>query len=230
MRHPCIVQILGYRFTTRTEGPSVAMAYIDGVALKEVFDCEQPPDWWTPTAKAIIVVGIVLGMRYAHGRSCVHKDLKPQNIFVQKDGTPVIGDFATGKLLELELSESNDILSSLYLAPELCEDSDQEVTEKVDVWSFGIILYEIVMAGICSSGALRRRAMCRMENGERPQIPDHVVPFVRDLIDDAWSTNHEYRPSFADIYQRIKKNGFLVLEGADAQLVQKYAEEIEHIS
>jgi hypothetical protein len=92
------------------------------------------------------------------------------------------------------------------------------------------MLYELIMAGTSSSSALRRRAMCRVENGERPQIPNSVALFVRELIDNCWATRPGHRPAFADIYETLKKQGFLILDGVNPARVKSYAAELEAVA
>jgi serine/threonine-protein kinase len=228
LEHPCIVPMIGYRLPGKTEGPMIVSKWIpEATTLKDIFNAEEVPEWFNPTAKAIIVIGIVLAMRYAHAHGCLHRDLKPHNILIDKNHNPLLTDFGTAKIQDLELTDSRDVLASLYLAPEISEAGT--ITDRVDVWPFGIMLYEIVMAGTCSSSDLRRKAMCRVENGERPQIPNSVPEFVRKLIDDCWASQAEHRPAFADIYEALKKHNFLILEGVNAARVKSFAAELEGV-
>ena len=121
----------------------IVMEYADGgdlakrieaqAASKSHFREEQVLDWF---------VQICLALKHAHDRKILHRDLKPQNIFLTAKNYVRLGDFGISKVLTNTLSVASTCVGTpLYLAPELCEGKEYDV--KADAWSLGAILYEL---------------------------------------------------------------------------------------
>jgi eukaryotic-like serine/threonine-protein kinase len=95
---------------------------------------------------------ICLAVNYAHQRGVIHRDLKPGNILVDSDGEPHILDFGLAKTLEsspqaesLLLSISGEVLGTLpYMAPEQAAGQQGEIDSRTDVYTLGVILYELL--------------------------------------------------------------------------------------
>jgi hypothetical protein len=93
------------------------------------------------------------------------------------------------------------------MAPELYD--DQDYTEKVDVYSFALLLYEIVVGRLVFARSLSQLQLCRkLAAGERAEIPPIVRTFLKSLIPRAWATDPRERPSFAEIDTELQKNKF----------------------
>ncbi len=87
-------------------------------------------------------VQICLALKHAHDRLILHRDLKPQNIFLTRKNLVRLGDFGISRVLTNTQSVASTCVGTpLYLAPELCE--GKEYKDKGDVWSLGAILYEL---------------------------------------------------------------------------------------
>ncbi|CAD7940376.1 unnamed protein product [Amoebophrya sp. A120] len=89
---------------------------------------------------------ILHGLRFVHGKGIVHRDVKTLNVFLTKDGYCKLGDFGVSRRMEPEC----DLLSSfygtpLYLSPEIISGSGY--TRKTDIWSLGVVLYEVATNG-----------------------------------------------------------------------------------
>ena len=87
---------------------------------------------------------IASGLKYLYSKKIVHRDLKPQNILVAKNYQLKISDFGFAKFQKSNLSETI-CGSPLYMAPEIL--TYKKYTDKADLWSVGIILYEMLCAG-----------------------------------------------------------------------------------
>jgi serine/threonine protein kinase len=103
---------------------------------------EERPGWLRGTALAKIVVGIDLGMQFVHSRGYMHRDRKPSNILLDDEHQALIGDFGSSRLEDLAIMFTKNVSMPLYMAPEMSEDN---YTNKVDVFSFAMILYGIVV-------------------------------------------------------------------------------------
>jgi serine/threonine protein kinase len=90
-----------------------------------------------------MIVGIILGMRYLHSQSIIHRDLKPENILLDRLSRIRIGDFGLAREDSYFFSKPG-AGTPLYMAPEIIL-LGQPPTTKVDVFAFGLILYEILV-------------------------------------------------------------------------------------
>jgi serine/threonine protein kinase len=165
LRHPCMIAVLGFVLPTRQSGPKLATKFIRGGSLKTVLESRpgRLQGWLQGTALAKIVAGIDLGMRFAHSHGCVHCDLKPSNILLDEEQLARIGD--------LSVRRRNDVDTPLYTAPEMAED---EYTNKADVFSFAMILYELIVGKKTFPDSMQlRQVMMKIcqANGARSQTP-----------------------------------------------------------
>jgi serine/threonine protein kinase len=103
--------------------------------------------------------------------------------------------------------------TSLYMAPEV---SRGEYDERIDVYSFGLILYEIITGdGIFCNDRNISKFRTQLLTRKRPHIPEDVIPFTRNLIRKCWSSEASKRPRFSKIWNSLKENEFVVMNGVD---------------
>jgi serine/threonine protein kinase len=84
LRHPCISGTIGIILPSQLRGLQIIRMYCVGRSLSEVIS--NPPEWWTPTAKAKAIVAVVLGLRFAHSLGLFHGHLTGNNILFDDDG------------------------------------------------------------------------------------------------------------------------------------------------
>lgn len=130
-----------------------------------------------------VVKGILEGLAYLHQRGIIHRDIKPQNILMHKvDGEwlPKIADFGLAKRLTNESGNSSKLLGTMeYMAPEQFDTKKygigQGLATNVDLWSFGIILYEIFTGSLPFGGRTEGIAHEQvMFNIMRQELPDDI--------------------------------------------------------
>lgn len=142
-RHSNIVII----YASRWEGtPYIVMEYVDGGTLADRIS-EAP----LPEKQAIRVAERMAdALAYAHDADVIHRDFKPGNILMKDNGTPVLSDFGIAKSLDATgiKTEFGSVFGSLrYMAPEQARDSSN-LTNRADVYSFGLVLYEMLTRDI----------------------------------------------------------------------------------
>jgi serine/threonine protein kinase len=109
----------------------------------------------------------------------------------------------------------------LYMSPETGEG---HYDCKVDVYSFGLIMYEIVTSDAIFSGTSNElKLLGQLQTGWRPDV-SNVKPLSRSIIERSWSMNAEERPTFEDIWRELYVGGFDIIPGmkrvdADAVLL-----------
>lgn len=152
IHHPNIVQVLGY-----VSEPFIIV--IEYLQKGELLNYSQKK-WLTKKKKINICLDILKALTYLHNRKpnyVIHRDIKPQNILMTPSGIPKIGDFGISRFFENEKKKQSynnieDCLfdkdkttpvgSKRYWAPEI-EKGDKNYNYKVDIWSTGVILYEL---------------------------------------------------------------------------------------
>jgi serine/threonine protein kinase/Tol biopolymer transport system component/tetratricopeptide (TPR) repeat protein len=144
LEHPNIARLIDGG-TTRDGMPYFVMEYVEGQPLQRF--CEEHA--LSPGTRIEIFLKVCSAVHYAHRRMVVHRDLKPGNILVKKDGTPKLLDFGIAKLLAPETSESVDttvvgarIVTPAYASPEQMR--GEPATVRSDIYALGVVLFELL--------------------------------------------------------------------------------------
>ena len=155
---------------------------------------------------------IAEGMKYVHFRKIIHRDLKPTNILVASDGTIKISDFGISKLMTAEeQSMTKGLGTQKFMAPEIINEEDYD--SKVDVYSFGVIVFFILSGG--EMPTIKIRDICL---GKKAEIPSSFTRFAKDLINACWEFDPKERPSFSKICEDIERNEFKLLDLNDTEM------------
>jgi serine/threonine protein kinase len=187
------------------------MEYVENGSLTSVLGrvrSGSPPRFWNPTGIGIIISGIVLGMGFVHSQGFIHRDLKPSSILINERGEALIADFGTSRSEYDDGTMTSETGSAHYAAPEMYRE-DSCFSNKVDVFSFGLILYEILIGRpVFRSSMMSFPIMRKVLTGDVPSIPDHIGKVTQSLISRCWSLKPECRPSFNDILNEVRTCDF----------------------
>eukprot|EP01025_Chloroclados_australasicus_P064342 TRINITY_DN8583_c0_g1_i2.p3 TRINITY_DN8583_c0_g1~~TRINITY_DN8583_c0_g1_i2.p3 ORF type:complete len:208 (-),score=8.16 TRINITY_DN8583_c0_g1_i2:1538-2161(-) len=168
------------------------------------------------------MMDIAQGMQYLHSSNpiVIHRDLKPENVmFRQTQGRPkaVIVDFGLHTIVNQNRCSDNqhtfaltgNVGSYLYMAPEVF--LNQTYNEKVDVFSFGVIVWELFSKDMLSSRVAINgtrdeviRYCAKVSVGYREPLPERWPKLLRELIKDCQQTDLEKRPTFSEIVGRVR--------------------------
>lgn len=191
LRHPNTIQIFDYG-QTLDGNPYIAMEMLEGQTLYDLLRKERP----LPVRRAMrIMAQAAASLAEAHGKEIVHRDLKPENIFLVKVGDNEdyvkVLDFGVAKLRDHKgdagtLTQAGSIFGTpRYMSPEQC--SAQPVDARSDLYSLGIILYEMI-TGQAPFVADQRLALLLAHVNDTPRPPSaatdkQVIPAeVEDLV------------------------------------------------
>ncbi|XP_027368938.1 uncharacterized protein LOC113874890 isoform X2 [Abrus precatorius] len=159
--------------------------------------------------RLIIAMDAAFGMEYLHGKNIVHFDLKCENLLVnmRDPQRPVckIGDLGLSKVKQHTLVSGGVRGTLPWMAPELLSGKSNMVSEKIDVYSFGIVMWEVLTGNEpyadmhCASiiGGI-------VNNTLRPQIPTWCDPEWKSLMESCWASDPAERPSFSEISKKLR--------------------------
>jgi serine/threonine protein kinase len=182
--------------------------------------------FWTPTGIAIVICDIVLGMRFVHFRSIIHRDLKPSNVFIRSHGRALIGDFGSSRFTSDYATLTEPLVTLHYTPPESFQEG-AKATPKVDVWAFGLLLYEIFVGSPVFAPSLSPFALIRqLRSGSRPLIPVECGEYMGGLIRRCWSDEPSDRPTFDDICGEFQRRKFVILPGADCNKLRNTVDNV----
>lgn len=148
LNHPNIVRVIG--FGQDRERRYIVQEYVEGCSLKELIDADGPIPWQTAVPMAI---QIGLALEHAHKNGIVHRDIKPHNILINKDHIAKVTDFGIARATTsntITLTSGVAFGSVHYFSPEQARGTI--VGEKSDIYSLGILLYEMVTGQVPFDG------------------------------------------------------------------------------
>jgi serine/threonine protein kinase len=186
------------------------------------------PYFWRYGVLSKIVVGIVLGMKYLHSKDIIHGNLKPSKLLIDAEYRVRICDFGSSRIESCGIVTVNAFGTPIYIAPETLEGED--FTKKVDVFAFGLILYELFVGeSVFPLDAAPGRIVRLHIDNFRPEIPSHVSDVVRRVIELCWSKDAESRPSFDEIFDVFKEESFAFYDDVSPSVMMDFISEVEGI-
>ncbi|KAF3965836.1 hypothetical protein CMV_010019 [Castanea mollissima] len=201
LRHPNVLLFMGAAYTQ--ERLSIVTEFLPrGSLFKTLHKNNQALDIGRRLRMAL---DVARGMNYLHHRNppIVHRDLKSSNLLVDKNWTVKVGDFGLSRLKDSTfITAKSGRGTPQWMAPEVLR--NEPSNEKSDVFSFGVILWELMTESIPwnNLNALQVVGVVGFMN-RRLDLPEDLDPQVATIIKDCWQSDPEQRPSFEAIIQRI---------------------------
>src|SRR5437899_4005087 len=210
IRHPNIIAVTDYGLIKGVM-PFLVMEFIPGRSLHELLETEGK---FSPERAMQFMIVVTAGVGAAHQRGVVHRDLKPLNIMIE-DNKPLaeaikILDFGLAKI------KSGDLLGSFlvaqttgmigsphYMAPE--QWSDEEPDRRADIYSLGIVLYQMLAGNVPFDGAAVPTIMKKHLMSAPPHFAEFgvdVPPAVERVVRHALEKDPELRPPTAEEFIR----------------------------
>jgi serine/threonine protein kinase len=180
-----------------------------------------------PTKKVKIVVGVCMAMRHAHNRGVIHRDLKPSNILLDENYEPRVSDFGSATAAALESTVTRGVGTLMYRAPEA---HTSEHSPKMDVFSFGMMLWEILTARNLDTLFPNKDFVGwqrYFEAGGRPPLSGICEDAAR-LLTNCWGASPHARSTFDGIINYLERIHYQLLPNkVNTDAIEEYVNRIK---
>jgi hypothetical protein len=212
LHHPMITPLIGCSIQVESMGVielKTVRSYSTDITLADVL--VHRPVWWTPTTKAKTVVGIALGLRFAHWHGMLHGSVKASNIL-----------FDTNRNYRIQITDFKPIGLENGSVQSISHVAGVELNLTVDISGFASLLSEIVVDRTAHSDA--NSAIGSMID---PYHGATVPEFVLGIIEAGQSPESHDQFSFIKIIDHLKANDFQILSGVDREEVSEFVTWVE---
>ena len=176
LSHPNIVSV--YDVSRTGELEYIVMELIDGITLKQYMEKRGQLNW---RECLHFITQIMRGLSHAHSRGIVHRDIKPQNIMVLRDGSVKITDFGIACLSDATTTLTQEALGSVhYISPEQAR--GERVTARSDIYSSGVVLYEMLTSRLPFEGD-SAVAVALQHLSSIPLSPREINPDIPEALE-----------------------------------------------
>nr|CAD1836801.1 unnamed protein product [Ananas comosus var. bracteatus] len=143
------------------------------------------------------------GMDYLHQKNIIHRDLKTANLLMDKDHVVKVADFGVARFQNQGGVMTAETGTYRWMAPEVINHLPYD--HKADVFSFAIVLWELVTSKIPYDTMTPLQAALGVRQGLRPKLPENAHPRLVDLMQRCWETRPATRPSFSEITVELEE-------------------------
>ena len=226
LQHPNIVTI--YDMGDDQNTPYIAMELIEGESLEQ-----------TIARRTIVPLALKLtyalqacrAFDYAHKRGIVHRDIKPGNVMVNKEGVVKVVDFGIARVLDKSKTQTGMLIGTFaYMSPE--QYHGQHADERSDIWSFGVLLYELLcyqrpftgdnpaslMHNICSQ---EPRSITQRVPDCPPAMEGIISKVLRKLPEDRFQSMEDLLLELEPVYKELQLHSISELIDQSRQLIEK---------
>lgn len=202
MKHPNVVLFIGA--VTRPPNLSIVTEYLPRGSLFRIL--HRPNCQLEERRRLKMALDVAKGMNYLHTSMpiIVHRDLKSPNLLVDKNWVVKVCDFGLSRMKHHTfLSSKSTAGTPEWMAPEVLR--NEPSNEKCDVYSFGVILWELATVQQPWSGMNPMQVVGAVGfQNRRLEIPNNVDPPVARIISECWQSDPRLRPSFAELMDTLK--------------------------
>nr|XP_010935196.1 serine/threonine-protein kinase STY46 isoform X3 [Elaeis guineensis] len=199
VRHKNIVQFIGA--CTRPPSLCIVTEFMSGGSVYD-FLHKQKGVFKLP-ALLRVAIDISKGMDYLHQNNIIHRDLKAANLLMDENEVVKVADFGVARVKSQSGVMTAETGTYRWMAPEVIEHKPYD--HKADVFSFGIVLWELLTGKIPYEYLTPlQAAVAVVQKGLRPTIPKHTHPKVAGLLEKCWQQDPAQRPDFSEILEKLQ--------------------------
>ncbi|KAH6782531.1 hypothetical protein C2S51_007824 [Perilla frutescens var. frutescens] len=159
-------------------------------------------------------IDVCKGMEYLHQKNVIHRDLKTANLLMDTSNVVKVADFGVARLQNNGGVMTGETGTYRWMAPEVI--NHQPYDQKADVFSFAIVLWEIVTAKVPYDNMTPLQAALGVRQGLRPELPKNAHPKILILMQRCWEAPPGDRPSFSEIRVELEEIQHEVNDTRDA--------------
>ncbi|GMY24926.1 serine/threonine-protein kinase HT1-like [Fagus crenata] len=200
LRHPNIITFVAA--CKKAPVFCIITEYLAGGSLRKYLHHQEPHS--VPLNLVLkLALDIARGMQYLHSQGILHRDLKSENLLLGEDMSVKVADFGIS-CLESQCGSTKGFTGTYrWMAPEMIK--EKQHTKKVDVYSFGIVLWEILTALTPFDNMTPEQAAYAVSHkNARPPLPPECPMALSHLISRCWSSNPDKRPHFDEIVSLLE--------------------------
>jgi len=176
LSHPNIVSVYDVSHSSNTD--YIVMELIDGISLKQYMEQKIQLGWRETLHFA---TQIAKALEHAHSRGIIHRDIKPHNIMILKDGSAKVADFGIARITSAQSTLTREALGSVhYISPEQARGS--RVDKRSDLYSLGVVMYEMLTGRTPFDGESPVAVAIQHING-KPIMPREINPTIPEGLE-----------------------------------------------
>ncbi|AEE85868.1 putative dual-specificity kinase TKL-Pl-4 family [Arabidopsis thaliana] len=200
LKHPNIVRFIGACIKPMVW--CIVTEYAKGGSVRQFLTKRQ--NRAVPLKLAVMqALDVARGMAYVHERNFIHRDLKSDNLLISADRSIKIADFGVARIEVQTEGMTPETGTYRWMAPEMIQ--HRPYTQKVDVYSFGIVLWELITGLLPFQNMTAVQAAFAVVNrGVRPTVPADCLPVLGEIMTRCWDADPEVRPCFAEIVNLLE--------------------------
>ncbi|KAM3395019.1 serine/threonine-protein kinase STY13 [Capsicum galapagoense] len=200
LKHPNIVRFIGA--CRKPMVWCIVTEYAKGGSVRQFLTKRQ--NRAVPLKLAVRqALDVARGMEYVHGLNLIHRDLKSDNLLIAADKSIKIADFGVARIEVQTEGMTPETGTYRWMAPEMIQ--HRPYTQKVDVYSFGIVLWELLTGMLPFQNMTAVQAAFAVVNkGVRPTIPNDCLPVLGEIMTRCWDGNPDNRPPFSQVVSMLE--------------------------
>ncbi|KAH7687961.1 Dual-specificity kinase protein [Dioscorea alata] len=200
LKHPNIVRFIGA--CRKPVVWCIVTEYAKGGSLRQFLMKRQNRS--VPLKLAVKqALDVARGMVYVHGLGLIHRDLKSDNLLIFADKSIKIADFGVARIEVQTEGMTPETGTYRWMAPEMIQ--HRPYNQKVDVYSFGIVLWELITGMLPFQNMTAVQAAFAVVNkGVRPVIPSDCLPVLSEIMTRCWDANPNVRPPFTEVVRMLE--------------------------
>eukprot|EP00727_Mastigamoeba_balamuthi_P003592 m51a1_g1323 putative a chain structural analysis of dfg-in and dfg-out dual src-abl inhibitors sharing a common vinyl purine template (924) ;mRNA; r:255587-258992 len=203
LRHPNILQYFGLSMSEDVLYMVMELAAGSVLDLVQMHGADLGNDTLLGMA-----LSCAAGMNYLSGMNIIHRDLAARNLLYFQEGSSYVVKVADFGLARVMTSDYYVLHSSTFPVKWTALEVllYRRCTSQSDVWSFGVVLWELFSRGMDPYAEIQKHKLCEyLLSGERLRCPEGCPPEVYSLMERCWSADPSVRPSFAQLYEELDR-------------------------